>query len=1061
MPVPTIPLGDSDWRGMNSFHAQQDVPDRFAEDAQNLHVEAGQWVSRPGFQGQLAAKLSGTPDAATTVTQADGTTYIWFEQGGALYRYIPGETAPRLVPLPAGVSSLATGNAVITQAAGYVYVADGTATGLMRFKADGTGAETAKGLQTPAVPTAALTNFKLAVSLAAADWGAPAIPTANYVLTADANFNGTDGFWSYSNGGYYNSGSGLIIAGAATGAADLPNVGSSVQSRLLTPAQNTNAASVCGIVGAIPAKIHVVSVFLSSGLTDTATARLKISCYQTTNGSDAPVDTYHDYRVALGTFITETAAGEVAVFDCRNIAAAAALRFSVTTAAGTHNVSNITGDYLAATNCSIISPPCIPGFVVGEQGELIVQQGSIPACDPATGLAGSTILCAGTEFETALAAPLNLSTVQTILIRLRSRLTDGAGRVQVTPFLRNATAHLKASLPLADFDNTTTLAHLCDLTTLDPALTANVTHLGFTFATDCIAAAATQLPYPNASTLPIFACYGVSQPGNIAPRTTLTYRVSEWDGSRDTVKLFDVIQSDGSPPSPDVSTDAGDGALALTIPAKKNAAATHYAVYRFGDNPDGTGALIALVPTNTNGFAAGADTPKGSAPYYAAPANPYIAVATRAGNTAAAPLVLTDNTPAGFLLYANLYESGREAPPVYVREIVAWQNRLWLLCNGQQDNRNRSEIYGSWLLSSDNNAGLYFSRAVAPSDPEQSVKGFYTHVGLEDGDRALRLLCLEDRLAILFQRKPPYLLLGTDPASFDLREYTTGNAHSLGLQAKRAACVFGGACVFLTPNGLVAWNTAAPPRNLSQVVRALVTPQLNSQTPYNPAAVALASLWEHGGRLYLSMPTAPTDTAPTQIFRFDVAEAWTEDLATLSTVPFGKREWQGVPNGSWSRIIGYGATGGVGLGSASDTTGHYVIGRDGQIYLLTPNGGDKPTSGAPESAFAWLLQSRRYGGGPTAEQYKTCYWAGVELQSEDADPMTVTLTVAGREPGHASTTVITLPGGSPEQQRRGARVSNAARGETFQVTISGAAKRRFALAALRVMATPRGDRRTG
>ncbi len=704
---------------------------------------------------------------------------------------------------------------------------------------------------------------------------------------------------------------------------------------------------------------------------------------------------------------------------------------------------------------AIYEYPATLGLEQTTAGDLLVRQGSVAIKSGYLLTAG---LCLLYPVSTTDAA--KLQTEQTLLFRFRCATADTGQNgvfptagVIVRPFLAKNVAGVwtKSDLPIASVAGQSVLSFAVDLTALDPAARAGTTHIGWQFVAD------TPLPggvniyeTPTFTALPVLEIGPVTFPGNLLTGTTIEYRVVEWDATTDPAKLLNVIQSDGSAFSQSVTPTTSAATAKIALSPRKNSAAGYVALYRFGDFADGYGRLLALIAYDTTDTSPGADAPKGLPPYYAAPGNPYIAVSKPTLDT----ITITDNTPASWLLLADTYKPGREAPPAKIREIVSWQSRLLLLAGLGR----RSELYASWQLSADANAGLYFSRSVSPTDPDEPVKGFYSHIGTEDGDRALRLLPLQDQVAILFETKPPYLLIGSDPSNFQLRPFSGDARTPLGLAARNAATLFGDAVYYLTVNGLVAWNPQYAPRNLSEIVRALVTPRLAKRLAFRLDATALISLWEHGGKLYLAVPTTQTDAAPNSILVYaptrleegPVSGAFSRKVST-----------------AWSRWTGIVPTGGVDMPGSDAQSGHYILTTGGQIVLCAPFAGDKATSGSAETPIPFVFRSRAYGyeNGP-GYGTKRPYRLDLDITNGDPDsPLALTLSLSsGRGQNITSfpdavdtwTSVYTI---TPDTEDQPSLRPGRTKGELFDVGIAGSSAREFILNGVRVTASTGSERR--
>lgn len=1035
-------FGEEQWLGLDAYNDRANIAPGNVARLENLTAEAGRLERRPGLVAQWTTNLPGPPHALRDVVQTDSDIHIWFASGTGLYRYVPGETAPHSITLPGGVT-LSAPHVVIRQIGGYVYVVDdqthdvdGQEVGLLRFQADGSSAP-AIGLQVPNKPTnVTLTNlaFPPLDAPGMLIWESLDVANLNNLITdvTDANTGTSGEYWDQSPSGV----SFFTMEDIGETGCRLAGVGNYIETRdmiELDPNEKIDPDDED-----IYPKVFALSFqgrTYQDEFSDDITSRLKVTLKLYSELTDT--DPTEERSVHIGLMLNQSKYWFY-TFDCRDIP------------------QDIKGFKLRIENANagiVGDDPLFRKIALYTGGQefyfpapaptLIAQTGTVyasPTGNACTDGAQPTVeqlpqdaafYTRDKRFYTTLGAPEDLTTTQRITARVKL-LYAATADVPIRLFIENEDRN-RAYSPLTYLSPNVGTTLNFDVTTVDHAIRSAVLRIGIEFAGDVPTSGyagnfsgnsvAESVGVPAASP-PLLELTVITKPGNLTTDTSVYYRIEEWDTSVSDGKLLDVIISDGSPVSDVITPTITDAVGVITLDERVNDNASRFAIYRFGDFADGRGRLLGLYAYAGPDFDFDEDLPKGTAPYYAAPANPYLDItfSTPEGNPGT---VIIDNTPTSWLLEKTTYTGGREVPPKKIREIVEWQNRIWLLAGEGR----RSELYGSWLLSVDSNAGLYFSRIVSPTDPSLAIKGVYTHIGTEDGDKALRLIPLEDRLFTLFERKPPYLILGTDPSNIELRPFVAEGGSALGLIARNAACLFGGAICYLTANGLVAWDTATAPRRLSELVRKLVSPRLGGQSSYLAGATEKIALWEHGGRLYLALPTAPVDTEPNRILTFD-------------------------PESGWSLFPDIAATGGLDLPGSDNASGHYIATASGNLALLTLGSGDKATAGATETAIPFALTTRALGNNSTVS--KSPYRLELDLENTDPDDEQVfTVSMADNRGVSRWRKDVTYPAGAVH---RLSTRPGSIRSETFAVSVSGSSRRGVVIGILRVGASVGGGR---
>lgn len=1043
-------FGEEQWLGLDAYNDRANIAPGNVARLENLTAEAGRLERRPGLVAQWTTNLPGPPQALRDVVQANGDIHIWFASGTGLYRYVPGDLAPVPITLPVGVT-LAAANVVIRQIGGYVYICDGAShviggqsVGLFRLSIDGSSAPLI-GLQVPNKPkSTALANLAFLPVPGQLVWERRDTPELENLIDEpdpDATNAGTGTeYWAADPTVAFDSTTepGLDFA-------ILAPLTMGIETRDAIALGEDDPDPDPGAIGDYPNVFHVRFHGRTKPVPGTITSRvrviLKLYDYVSTDLSDTPKE---EREFNLGLMANAPAAPWECTFDCRDAAfdiKSVRLRIE-------NRNAGISGDDPMVTRIILIAGGY--GFHVpitanpAHPAKLTVGAGTVYA-SPKGGVCSDDIeefvqtipqetafYTRDRRFYTTISTE-DLTTTQRLVANLTLNYPATAD-VPLRLYVENGSA-ARVYSPLVYLTPNVPATINFDLTTGDTAVISAVTRVGIEFAGDVPTSGyAGDYTLAPTSSPTLLTVDFIAKPGNLTTDQTVTWRVEEWDSRTDEDRLLNVIRSDGSPLSDPVTPTTGSAVGVVTLAARVNSAAKWLALFRTGDFSDGYGRLVCLIPLTNYptddavqpaNVAYGDDADKGATPYYAVSGNPFVKVEYPGGAAGGEGIKIYDNTPASHLLLADTYQGGREAPPEIVREIIDWNGRIALLAGAGR----RSEFYLSWLLSEDSNAGLYFSRLVSPTDPSAVIKGLYTHLGTQDGDKALRLIGFDDRIAVLFERKPPYIILGTNPTNIEIRPFTGEGGAALGLIARNAACLFGGTICYLTPNGLVAWDTATAPRRLSELVRKLVSPRLGGQSSYHAEATAKIALWEHGGRLYLALPTAPVDTEPNRILTFD-------------------------PESGWSLFPDISATGGLDLPGSDNTNGHYVATASGNLALLTLGSGDKATAGATETAIPFALTTRAFGNNSTAS--KSPYRLELDLENTDPDDEQVfTVSMADNRGVSRWRKDVSYPAGAVH---RLSTRPGSLRSETFAVSVSGSSKRGVVIGILRVGASVGGGR---
>jgi len=1056
--------GDSEWKGLDLYNAPQNIPPGFCTQADALFVQAGRWFIRPGFQGQLATALGNPIYAPTPVIQSDGSVHIWFGCNGNVYKFIPDGAHTTVTQVTyGGMPSLVMDNAdhtsglSIASEEGYVYIADGTANPMMRFAADGSGGTAAIGLNQPSpISPVTLGHRELFATPGALTWSSyesykpydvnnlqnlitTPVPTA-----ANCDASGTK-YWTASAIGAHPTGvyfgtfhdTGAVCTGIG-GPANSGTVGSGANIK------TTNAIALSpGTDGAYPAvflcQFNLETYYFTASAPPSS--RVLVTLFLYSDSGSTLIET-RSFHVGLGSFVTTL---QSVTFDCRDVSSPIhSVRLMIEDdnsglAGDDPQVSNIalycggykfyaptTTDILTIYSGTVFPSPvgnaCTSGtdattVAVPQPTQFYSRNHVIYTGFSSTNYSGYQRITANAYFN------FPVDTGVTVPVRLY--IENGSG----TRFYGAETDLSLNTLTVIDFD----------LTTAPTAVVTAVTKLGIQFLADIPIPASyvsnTQNPTANGGNY-LLGVIDFTDPGNLSVDDSITYKLVEINSNSDTT-LINIIQSNGSNNSVAIVPTITDATATLTLPAKTNSSSDYFAIYRFGDFSDGLGRLLCMEQWSTSTFAYGADTRKPGSGTVVAPANPYISLTNSAGT-----ITILDNTPSSWLFantYTSTYIDGRISPPLYIRDIVGWQHRLWLIA-GQGRN---STLWGSWLIPSDQQAGLYFSTSVSPTDPYAAIKGFSTPIGTKQNDISMRMIPVEDRAAILNQRKPPYVLTGSDGTNFALSDYPLNGGESLGLVGRNAVVIAGNlvtksvfvqpspAVVYLTVNGLMAWDTYRLPRDLTIGVRMAIAPQLMNLPAFKTDAVAQASVWRHGDWIYLTMPGSTSDTYPTVVWRYREAENPQGEVGG------------GQSNGAWSRWPSLNMMSGTSVPNSGDNTQSFVMGRDGQIYLLVAGDGDKALSSSTAVVIPFAFTTR-YFGFDAPFNVKHANWIDWDFEYQSSEPdVTLTLGATSRQAIWTQSYTLQEGGGFSSNGNNIDHVSlrpGFTAGEVIAVTVSGSTK---------------------
>lgn len=924
----------SNFIGLDLFHAPPALGPGLLTQADNLLVDGGDLVTRPGFSGCFAAPLAAPLYAPTPFLGADGATWIVFVSSGRLYAWAKGTTAPAEIVIP-GVSGTISGpGSRIARLGHFGYLVDGAAA-LVRF--DLTGGATLSGLRTPApAPVAALTSTVLD-TLLTGGWAPDTLvgpgavnrlPNANFAALTGPT---PTGYTAFGNNPDVN---------VAPQAANLP-AGNWL--KLDDPYEGIAMAAALpnDAVAGDPARYAKQFLgafdFFQGDKKGGMTVVMTVLAYSDVAGTALIGQVAQEFSLPY-------AAGGVAVTVDRIFSFAfftpEVVSYRVSFGAGGGNTIAVDAPYV--TN-AVLFPFAAPLVAQAAASQLEVRQpqslpyagGTAPATRPGT--AGQGRGAGGLHLSRDYGAPQDWHSFARIALALGKALgitQSGTTPPQPGPVLR--LAFRQAGSTVRHYTNPLLISAdgssaSVDISTVGAAVLSSFRYLEIVFGGDFVV--------PAASGDDLILLGPLTGAGNLGVNDLGTGDAYYWvytevDPNGDAL-LTNIVQSNPSALSATVTATTTQAEASLTLPsAPTNPAASLFYLWRFGGAfKDGLGRLITKRKfTDALAYSTDAGQP-GSAGNHP---NPYIALSA---GPAAGTLTLTDNTPDSFLLGAETLVEGRDAPPVGASAVCAWQARLWLARGGT--------LYASWAVTLDQQDALYFTGANLPNDPLAQIKGATFGVGQDDADPVQALLPIATNayfskgfLGILKQHSI-YLLSGTDPANFALQSYLIGSGR--GCVAPRGCCLVEGQIWYTRADGVSSFNgdTAT---NQSQPVEALLRPAEGAPQQL-PAAYAGAALTYHGRRVWAFVPI-PGDARNTSALVWDTRQS------------------------GWTRMLTpFGVTGAASASAASDDDDLFLAGTDGQLYQVTGTQ-DRALPGGALTPVAFAAKSRGMG----QESGDQSYW---------------------------------------------------------------------------------------
>lgn len=1009
-------LNENPFAGLNlSTSADRIAPGELAV-ATNVVVRGGELETRPGIRGQLSSALAAAPYAPTPFVSG-GSGYVLFVSGGSVYKWARGATSPTL--LTGGALGAASSNAFIATGAGVGYLVDG-ALGLYRLNLS--GAYAVSGLSKPTAPTPALTARTLEATSTASDWydnrsGSAVqrgwvLPSSSSNLVANNSFDtagsggGADadkwteiaGGVRTASGGYPHSGFGcLLLALAGDGAS---------QKVVSDGGATMPALSVSGILNFTGAPQKVRTYHLSfwvrnADTTGLSTVEVEVLAY--VGGSVAGSVSYTASQAYQATTSQYNQHSFVASFnDLDTDPDDIEVRF----VAGIANTGAVYVDDvdLRAVSMTLLPTLSAAGDQIEAQTYATIPGGSsgrspgVPAPDSAAaGHCHRQYI-----FRTfGTAQDWRSHPVLSARVTFPRAVLDANAGISLRLGLATASSALSYTAPGVWSDDGKSLIWYLD--GLPTATLQSVKYLVVEVVGDQVGGVGAYQA--------LFRIGPIQSVGALEPGLNYWWRLVEIDANLDATNLLDVVESDVSDASTILVPTPDRRMGSLTIPARTNSSATHFALFRYGgtllDIAQGRrplGFLVTILSWSETDKDWALVPAAGASPYYAAPANPYLywdTSGTNAGGT------LIDNTPDSWLAQARVAYEGRESPPSAPRDVCLWDGRVWLTTGS-------AELWGSWKMASSQRAGLYFSRITLPAeqDAHAPIRGWWAKLQLDGDDTIQRIVATPGALAVLTSQG----LWAVERSHVDVEGVPIGYTvrridGAPGLVARRAVAVdpTTGALLWLAPGGVWSWTGESAATKISQPLENAI----GSRVGLSAAAVAASSLAVWGERVVLCAPADSGASAPSVAYVLD-GGVWTM--------------WSVC---SWTGMCASASTG--------DAPGLVAAGADGQIYLVRDDvEGDKALSGSTVAAVSIVVRTRT-ARDPGLIQPN---WVGYAVWMPASG--TVTFTVVG---DGSSALAQALAAGFTTKS---VRVSRAARGRALylEVTASTTARLRLQLLTL-------------
>lgn len=989
-------IDEGPFLGLDTATPAELLPRGALSRADDVVLDRGHLLTRPGVRGQLT-----TPHGAALYSPcsyvSSGAGSVLYATGGKLYKWARGDSSATELLESAASLSIDTTSVFMAAGPNAVYLVDGT-DDLRRVTL--TDAETVTALSLPTAPTAS--------TIAAAgegsdimpdvgdtaDWTQPlAMASGTYdsslVSLADGSFDGhtagslgTGGdYWEETSGGGMDA---TVVAGTGAEPDNTAYKYIELDADVTVPEviQMVSAVAVPqdGEDTPIGAKLYVATAYAWSIAAPGANPQrlsAQLNLYSNAGTTLITGTDVAQYSPVVSTTATSTLCRFL--IDHRDIAgdpSHARLLVGAPDAVSTTNGLNV--------NRITLTAPGQQFLLTAASGSLVVGQGTVQVWDGVLYTKGLQILN-----DAGVANNGDWSGYESIFVAMS--LGSGVSDVRLRLMIYSGGVWVDG--PEMDY---TPDGYIASLSGVSASVLADVDGVGVEFVDDITATG-----FSEGGTSTVMTITGVYVSGNLAVGLPYWYKIVEIDASADATNVLDVLESDVSESSNVILPTDARRMGRLVIPTIVNSSdATHFAVYRYGGNliDDERGAypigfLLGILAVGQADAAFGDLPAIGTSPYIAAPSNPYL-------SWDADGRVLIDNTPEGWLTGARIAYEGREAPPSAPRDVAVWDGRVWLV-SGDTD------LYGSWKLSSNRRAGLYFTRTRtgAAVDPHAPIRGWWGRLQIPAGDSIQTLVPAGGTLAVLTQTG----LWAVRPASEEhaLSRYVATRVEGApGALSRRGAAVHEDALYWLAPDGVYRWDGGAMAERVSDPVREYLPPY----TDATQAAMRLSALVSWGRRLLVVVPAESGDTAPTSALVWDSLER------------------------GWTRWTGLGASGGCVLRAPSQADALVLAGADGQVQLVTEAGGDVANAGDDPTDVTMQVRTRAVRA---ASLLHPRQWFFDVLAGEAG---TVTLIAEGDVDAADSSKAQSVPSGPSGAW---VRASHGAKGRSVRAGISGASTERL------------------
>ncbi len=985
MAEPFLKLGDDQVFGIDKFHSLEDIAPGYYRSLENLSLEAGNAVSRPGKRA-LFTSPSGNP-MYEPFPYYDGTnTKILWSEGGKLYKWAEGDTGKTEIKDYTGASLSLTSSGVFMDKAGkYAYLIDGVGalhrTDAVMAGGLGTGTDTLRSLTAPtAAATLALTNTTIDATSDTSLWSGIAAVNPTAQLLANNDFESV---------GAITTGSSRVIntwtafgkdADALDANASMTPYSGTYALVINDPGEGVYQDVACPAVANANGPTSVARVYYFNGWfrnadsTGKSTALLDITPLDSShNPMGAPV------RKVISTPYDATATKWTFVEHAANFGGLGAdpayIRVSIS--GGPENLQN-----------SALSTMYV---------DLVAFYALNTTLAPAAATAGTIALTPtasinGQVFSVRITAPGSGYGAGPGSFAMSFSGGGGSGAAGTAYFSGGVVTAVVMSNFGSGYTSAPTPSFAAGAGTGATA-TAVITQDHSSLASASTAGQWIRRYYatPNTSlyaTTNIIAC-SISLPNNVRPGFRFGLQKSgsttiDWaqdcqygqDGSGtyiygDISTIPDATRASVQYFYLQFLTDLPAGAYTTVatigpISAAGNLSIGYYYTYWYTEfkvvsgqgieesNPSPASAqilttgqkaeVIVTLPSGTPYNTSNAD---GYAFYRAGGnggGNKFLAAVSKTANTVYGPdfttatappsayvtwsytgKALTDNLQDLYLLdnVTTLLDFSRGAAPSGAQAIASHQGRLWLA--------KGNTIYVSSLLSTDNSAALYYATINRPDDPNLETEGSVFSIGGADNDTIMRLVSWREYM-VVFKQRGIYIVSGSDATNFRANVVWVSG---IGLIARRAVGVHQNDLVFLASDGLYRFNNGNPVL-ISDILGQALNPSLTGDTSIPAAYYANCSILTAHDNLYLFAPGSATDTTNTICYvhhgRYQYPQGWT----------------------TWNQMT---VTGGASRSYASDTDPIYVAGLDGMIYQMTSYG-DTSTYGGAVSDVTWAITTR-------------------------------------------------------------------------------------------------------